>query len=63
VTYYLMTHPSQDPLSRSLGSGALAFALNAALGTAVTIAGAVLSYRFYERPFLALKEVLAPQHS
>jgi hypothetical protein len=37
--------------------------LNAALGTAVTIAGAVLSYRFYERPFLALKEVLAPQHS
>jgi peptidoglycan/LPS O-acetylase OafA/YrhL len=55
LSYYFITHGTEFALARVVGSHALAVALQAAGGAAVSILVAVASYELFEKRFLELK--------
>jgi peptidoglycan/LPS O-acetylase OafA/YrhL len=60
LSYYLSTNRTELELAHWLGSHAAAVALQAALGAAVSLVVAYVSYELFERRFLDLKPLLAP---
>ncbi len=54
-SYYFVTHDTVAELGARIGSHTLAMALLAVVGSGVSLLVAMASYRFYEKPFLALK--------
>ena len=59
ISYYLTTNRTELELARWLGSHGAALALQAALGTSVSMAVAYLSYELFEKRFLRLKRRFA----
>jgi peptidoglycan/LPS O-acetylase OafA/YrhL len=55
ISYYLVTNRTELPLASWLGSHGLAVALQAAVGSALAIGIAWVSYEVYEKPILGLK--------
>ena len=55
ISYYLMTNQTEFALAQRLGSHGLAVALQAAVGAAVSLAVAYVSYELFEKRFLGLK--------
>jgi len=58
-SYYFSTHQTEMSLARALGSHTLAVAVQATVGSLLSVAVAFLSYQLFERRFLELKERLA----
>jgi peptidoglycan/LPS O-acetylase OafA/YrhL len=54
-SYYLLKHGTVDVLAEAVGSHTAAMLAQATLGTGVSVGVAMLSYRYFETPFLALK--------
>jgi peptidoglycan/LPS O-acetylase OafA/YrhL len=55
ISYYLTTNRTELELANWLGSHGLAVAVQAALGTLLSVALAYLSYELFEKRFLELK--------
>jgi peptidoglycan/LPS O-acetylase OafA/YrhL len=55
LSYYFVRHGTEFTLAAALGSHALAVAVQATGGVAVSLAAAWLSYELFESPFLQLK--------
>ncbi len=59
ISYYLTVNHTERELTAWLGSHGAAIALQATLGTAVSVAIAYVSYEFFEKRFLGLKRFYA----
>ncbi|HEY7725166.1 MAG TPA: acyltransferase [Anaeromyxobacteraceae bacterium] len=57
ISYYLTTHRTEFALARWLGSHGAAVALQAVVGSAVSVALAWVSYEGFEKRFLGLKRL------
>ena len=55
ISYYLLTNKTEFTLTQQLGSHGLAVALQATVGTVVSLAIAYASYELFEKRFLSLK--------
>ena len=56
-SWYFVTHRTENVLAARVGSHALAVAIQATAGTAISIVIAVLSFHYFEERFLALKRL------
>jgi len=59
ISYYLTTNRTELELARWLGSHGAAVALQATLGACASLAIAYVSYEFFEKRFLKLKQLFA----
>ncbi len=63
ISYYLTVNQTEFELARWLGSHGAAVALQAALGVAISLAIAYVSYEYFEKRFLLLKRFYAAKAS
>lgn len=63
ISYYLTVNQTEFELARWLGSHGAAVALQATLGSAISLAIAYVSYEYFEKRFLRLKRFYASRQS